>query len=154
MAESSAVVSRKAEKDRIKEALEAEGYIISRAATALGYSEATLHRRLTQHGLQELVRERSQRVQRRRDNQEFPPAPHEVSRQAQDQRANREAGLCGCGRPPTPKLNGDPGKMCDLCRARSREQKAKPARTQQTDRRAFALEKERLLDELRKRRYG
>lgn len=123
MAESSAVPSGKAERDRIKSALEAEGYIISRAAAALGYSEATLHRRLTQHGLQDMVRERSQRVQRRRDNQEFPPAPHEVSRQAQDQRANRERGLCGCGKPPAPLANGDPGKMCERCRKRARNSK-------------------------------
>lgn len=112
-----------AEKRKIERALEEVGYVISRAAAALGYSEATLHRRLTQHGLQELVRERSQRVQRRRDNQEFPPAPHEVSRQAQDQRANRERGLCGCGKPPADRRNGDPGRMCKDCRKRARRRK-------------------------------
>lgn len=128
MAESSAVPNGEAERDRIKNALEASGYVISRAAAALGYSEATMHRRIEAHGLQDLVRGKSRRIQRRRDNQEFPRAPHEVSRQAEDQRANRERGLCGCGKPPEQLDNGDPGRMCGGCRERARESKRAGAR--------------------------
>ncbi len=113
----------KAERDRIIEALKASDYSPAHAADALGMTRSTMGRRIKAYGLDTWIEQNNQRVQRRRTNRELPPAPHEPSRQAQAQAANRAAGLCGCGKPPDPKPSGEPGRMCDGCRTRARNQK-------------------------------
>lgn len=117
----------KAERDKIVAAIKAANYSPALAADAIGYSRATMSRRVKAYGLDGWVEEHNQRVQRRRLNRELPPAPHEASRQAQDQKRNRVAGLCGCGRQPDPLPSGAPGRMCKKCRASAREQKRNKA---------------------------
>jgi hypothetical protein len=111
------------ERRKIREALKSSGYVILHAATALGLSEATMRRRVAALGLSDELVANSRRIRRRRENQEFPRAPHEVSRQAEDQAEHRAAGLCSCGQPPVPRSNGSPGRMCERCRGRARRQK-------------------------------
>lgn len=113
-----AVQETGAERARIVAALEASGYVVAHAALALGASKTTLRRRIEAYGLDGLVEEHSQRVRQIRMNRELPAAPHEPSRQAQEQAANRAKGLCSCGRPPAPRRDGKPGRMCKGCRAR------------------------------------
>lgn len=121
-------VRAEAERDRIIEALEANGYVVKRAAAALGIGKTTLGRRIQACGLDEFLEQKSRRVRRLRGTLEaqaagLPPAPHERSRQAEDQESNRRAGLCGCGRPVEPLDNGNKGSMCTRCRTRERERK-------------------------------
>ncbi len=116
-------VSAKDEREKIVEALRSSDYVVSRAAVALGWSATTTRRRIAEHGLERLLVQHSQRIRRRREGS----APHDVSRQAQDQQINRLAGLCGCGRPPAPRRDGSPGRMCELCRDRARDAKRRTA---------------------------
>lgn len=111
------------EKARIFAALKAKSYIPKDAAVALGMTYTTLRRRIVAYGLTSIVERNNRRLRRRRENAEAPPAPHEVSRQAQEQRANRERGLCSCGRPPDPLDDGTLGRMCEGCRTKARDRK-------------------------------
>lgn len=115
------------ERARIVAALEAADYVVQHAANALGVAKTTLRRRIAEHGLDEWLEEHSRRIARRRMNREAPPAPHEPSRQAQDQAEHRSRGLCSCGKPPAPKTNGQPGRMCEKCRERERGKKRRAA---------------------------
>lgn len=114
------------ESDRIVAALEANGYVLTRAAAALGVGRSTLGRWIQVHELGALIEEKNRRIRRLHETLDagaYPPAPHERSRQAEDQAANRAAGLCSCGRPPDPLADGAPGKMCEACRERERWKK-------------------------------
>lgn len=118
-----ATAGEAAERRRIREALKGSDYVVSHAATALGLSEATMRRRVAALGLSDELVANSRRIRRRRENQEFPRAPHEVSRQAQDQREHREAGRCSCGKTPAPRRDGSRGRMCKGCREKARDRK-------------------------------
>ncbi len=111
------------EKEALLEALKANDYIVARAAVSLGIHETTALRRMKRHGLDAAVLRQNPRLRALRQNRMLPPAPHEPSRQAQEQRANREAGLCSCGKPPDPLPSGKPGKSCATCRERDRNRK-------------------------------
>jgi Bacterial regulatory protein, Fis family len=126
-----------AERARIVAALEACDYVIARAADVLGVSKTTLKRRIPAHGLDGWLEERSRRVRRLRETLEgrgLPRAPHERSRQAEDQESNRAAGLCSCGKPPDPLKDGSPGRMCNGCRKREKIKKRRTGRTYADDR--------------------
>lgn len=111
------------ERSRIFAALEASGYVVAHAALALGAPKTTLRRRIVELGLDALLVERSRRIRKLRLNRELPPAPHEPSRQAQEQAEHRAAGLCSCGKPPAPRRDGSPGRMCGGCRKRENGKK-------------------------------
>jgi hypothetical protein len=117
----------RAEKARILRALRRDKFIPKSAAATLGMSYSTMRRRIEAYGLTSIVETHNRRLRRRRENAELPPAPHEPSRQAQDQREHREAGRCSCGKPPTPKRNGSPGRMCETCREKARDRKREQA---------------------------
>jgi hypothetical protein len=111
------------DKARILRALKSSKFVPKDAAVALGMSYSTVRRRIEAYALSPIVEKHNRRLRRRRENAELPPAPHEPSRQAQDQREHREAGLCSCGRRPAPRRNGSPGRMCETCRVKARDRK-------------------------------
>lgn len=115
------------EKEELIKALKACGYIMAGTAAALGIHETTVQRRIKRYGLDALVEAHNPRVRALRTNRELPPAPHEPSRQALEQKRNREAGLCGCGRPPAKRLDGKLGKSCAIHMSRDRERKERRA---------------------------
>jgi hypothetical protein len=118
------------EKEELLRALKACDYIMAGTAAALGIHETTVQRRIRRYGLDALVEKHNPRVRALRTNRELPPAPHECSRQALEQKRNREAGLCGCGRPIDPDMLYDrqsESKSCANCRARWRDRKRKTA---------------------------
>jgi hypothetical protein len=117
----------RSERDRILRALESVAFVPKDAAAALGMSHSTVRRRIEAYGLGPIVEEHNRRLRRRRENAELPPAPHEPSRQAQDQREHREAGLCSCGKAPAPRRDGSPGRMCGTCREKARDRKREQA---------------------------
>jgi hypothetical protein len=117
----------RADKVRILRALKASAYVPKDAAAALGMSYSTVRRRVATYGLTSIVEQHNRRLRRRRENAELPPAPHEPSRQAQDQREHREAGRCSCGRKPAPRRDGSPGRMCETCREKARDRKREQA---------------------------
>ncbi len=115
------------ERDELIEALKACGYIMAGTAASLGIHETTVQRRIKRYGLDALVEKHNPRVKALRTNRDLPRAPHEVSRQAEKQRENRERGLCWCGQPPSFKLNGELGKSCAKHLSRDRERKERRA---------------------------
>jgi hypothetical protein len=117
----------RAERDRILRALERYAFVPKDAAAALGMSYSTVRRRIEAYALSPIVEKHNRRLRRRRENAELPPAPHEPSRQAQDQREHREAGRCSCGKPPAPRRDGSPGRMCETCREKARDRKREQA---------------------------
>jgi hypothetical protein len=117
----------RAERDRILRALESAAFVPKDAAAALGMSYSTMRRRIEAYALSPIVEEHNRRLRRRRENAELPPAPHEPSRQAQDQREHRDAGRCSCGKPPAPRRNGSPGRMCVPCREKAKNRKREQA---------------------------
>ncbi len=128
------------DRDALWRALQEEGYVVARAAEALGIHETTLSRRIRRYGLDAAVEARNPRLAALRQNRELPPAPHEVSRQALEQKRNREHGLCGCGRPPVPLDSGAMGRSCARCRERDRRRKGRPQHTGRTIRTSAATE--------------
>jgi DNA-binding transcriptional ArsR family regulator len=129
MAEVEEALSKEQAKERalILRALKEEGFVPKAAAEALGMSHSTVRRRIEAYGLDDLVQAHNRRLRRRRENAEFPRAPHEKSRQAMDQQEHRESGMCSCGRPPVPKRDGEPGRMCGRCRDEARRRKQEAA---------------------------
>jgi hypothetical protein len=117
----------RAEKAKILRALRRDKFVPKLAAATLGMSYSTMRRRVAAYGLTSIVEAHNRRLRRRRENAELPPAPHEPSRQAQDQREHREAGRCSCGKPPAPRRDGSPGRMCETCREKARDRKREQA---------------------------
>lgn len=118
------------EVQQLLKALEEEGYVLARVARALGVTNATVANRVRKHKLDELVESKNARLRAHRINRLYPPAPHEPSRQAQEQKRNREQGLCSCGKPTEPFQSGREAKSCKGCRERDRIRKSgasKPA---------------------------
>jgi hypothetical protein len=117
----------RADMARILRALKASAFVPKFAAVMLGMSYSTVRRRIEAYALSPVVEKHNRRLRRRRENAELPPAPHESSRQAQDQREHREAGMCSCGKPPAPRRDGSPGRMCKTCREKARDRKREQA---------------------------
>lgn len=117
----------RAEKSKILRALRRAKFVPKTAAATLGMSYSTMRRRVVAYGLTSIVEAHNRRLRRRRENAELPPAPHEPSRQAQDQREHREAGRCSCGKLPEPRRDGSPGRMCVTCREKAKNRKREQA---------------------------
>ena len=112
------------ERAELLEALKSGGYVMARAAETLGVVEATVAARVRRYGLDGLVERHNGRLAARRQNAKLPRAPHEPSRQAQEQARNREQGLCGCGKRTDPFPSGREAKSCKGCRERDRRRKS------------------------------
>jgi hypothetical protein len=103
--------------------LEIVGYDMRKAGEILGVHETTVLRRVRRYGLEPELVARNPRAQARRTIQphDLPGAP---TRQALEQKRNREAGLCGCGKPIEPEaLTRRKAVSCANCRARWRKSK-------------------------------
>ncbi len=118
----------KAERKALIDALEANDYVLSRAAVTLGVHETTVLRRVREHGLDGELEERNARTRDMRLRRVLPPAPHEPSRQAEHQQKNRAAGLCGCGGEPEKRADGVVYKQCRNCRERDARRPPRPRR--------------------------
>lgn len=117
------------EAQQLLKALEEQGYVLARVARALGVTNATVANRVKKYRLDELVESNNARLRAHRVNRLYPPAPHEPSRQAQEQKRNRELGLCGCGKPTDPLPSGKKAKSCKGCRERDRVRKSASSRS-------------------------
>ncbi len=115
--------AQRSEREALLRALREEGWILARAAEALGVCTSTVLRRVRRYCLDATVEAHNSRMRARRGYAALPVAPRETSRQAAEQAANRAAGRCKCGRPPERLASGKPGKSCEACRARWREAK-------------------------------
>ncbi len=115
------------EKRALLDALKRGGYVLAEAGRLLGVDRSTVLRRVRRHGLADHVAEQNPDLAERRARRDLPPAPHEPSRQALHQQENRARGLCGCGKPPGVKENGEPAKQCSACLVTGRRSKARAA---------------------------